>query len=589
MPVGHAVVGEPREVGHRVVGARRGGDAAAGVGGADPVADEAAVGLDGARDHGGPGGVAGEGVGAGAVVGHRDGGPAGAVGVGGVGQADVRAGIDDLVFERHGGEPVGVGGLDGDGDGLAGGGLQRGMADLAHGGRGLCGEHRVERTRRGAGLCALAGFQRDVEVAVAAGQALVEQLDGDRVGAAEQVAGGIRQGEGDRGVVLAVLDRGGLVAQLGAADVVGEDVHPVDPHVEPVVVADPGEELRDLAGVRHLEGAAQVDGRVAVLHVGQGGGDAGFPVAGGEGGRGPRRVAETGRPPASVRLGAALEEPPAARAGGQQGARVDARAGGRAPVSAEVVVERRIEQFHRVARGVANGRPWEADLVAHLVGHGAGGVAQGHGFALVRELAGPRAEDAGDAEPGGDRGRVAGDHQVAAGRQGGAGREGVLHPIGELPAGEVHRLGAGVVQLDELDERGLRIRVDVQLVDHHRGGQPPGQAGEHRSEDRGSAPAPTREPDGRQAKASWQGVQTAWVHAGRTAEPGDQTPFQGWRRGRIPGPAPACGTPGSGRAAATPAPPARAPPAAKGSTSPAGGAMELPATVPWCNWQHTRF
>ena len=98
-----------------------------------------------------------------------------------------------------------------------------------------------------------------------------------------------------------------------------------------------------------------------------------------------------------------------------------------APVSAEIVVERGIDQFDGVTRRIAHGRPWKTELVLDLVLHFALGVSQDDLISIVVKCASPGPQRA-HAEFALHCGRVLRHNGITASWQRRSGREREVDP-----------------------------------------------------------------------------------------------------------------------------------------------------------------
>ncbi|OQB79285.1 MAG: hypothetical protein BWX88_04885 [Planctomycetes bacterium ADurb.Bin126] len=163
------------------------------------------------------------------------------------------------------------------------------------------------------------------------------------------------------------------------------------------------------------------------------------------------------------------------------------RAGG--PVLPAVVGQERVDQLQRLAPAGVAGRPDPAvvDLrgragrvggsglplgpvalvgEADTVDQHSAGVAKFDLLPLVAEHPRPAAHDVAHAGVLGREGRrIGGQHEVPASRDAHV-AEGVVHALGNPPAGDVHGGAAAVVQLDVLLQRVLAGRVIHDLADH---------------------------------------------------------------------------------------------------------------------------
>ena len=128
-PCGGSIVNEVGEIRLIVVGVGDGLRISERIGEGELVADESAVRLDRRRQDGGEDRVPSDEIACGAIVHHGDVGPCGEVA--GVSFPDVGPGIDRLVFECDCADAVWIGDAGGDGNRDTGGGLGRGVGDLA--------------------------------------------------------------------------------------------------------------------------------------------------------------------------------------------------------------------------------------------------------------------------------------------------------------------------------------------------------------------------------------------------------------------------------------------------------------------------
>ena len=121
------------------------------------------------------------------------------------------------------------------------------------------------------------------------------------------------------------------------------------------------------------------------------------------------------------------------------------------------VVGKGISQFQARAAPVRVFRPAPAIIVTHLIDRVFVCVAEGDQFGVARQPV-PEIADAGHARI--QRAQVigiAGHHQIGSGRHGRAGRENEIDAFVQLPAGQVHRVGAPIEKLDPgLGRRGAR-------------------------------------------------------------------------------------------------------------------------------------
>jgi hypothetical protein len=109
LPARHAVVDVIGKVRLRVICVGNLNGRSGSVGGAQAIADESAVGLEGTGKGDGIDVVAGQLVAADAVIVHGHGGPV--IGVGGIAELDVSARIHQLVIEGYGRDAIGIGDL----------------------------------------------------------------------------------------------------------------------------------------------------------------------------------------------------------------------------------------------------------------------------------------------------------------------------------------------------------------------------------------------------------------------------------------------------------------------------------------------
>ena len=522
------VIDVEREVFPRVVRRRHGHARAAEVGGGDAVADERAVRLRG--DARGENAVAREVAGHGAVIHHRHGRPAGALEGGIRGEVlirireelrdgerergwDVRAGRIDLIFELHAAHALRVGDARGDGDWLPRLRCFGQMRDGIHRGRRERGEDGVLRAGRAEGVRRTAQFRIHGEVENVVGRHVVlrgarlrrlrKTLDANDVCALLEQRAGIEQHHvAPRIVGLFVV--GGVVesgiGRRGGLEAEARDFHAVDPDDGRVVVhhaqehgarhgagdgesfaeenravadgvvcarvgvaAHVGRHVRELRGEGHAGLGERGHGGVAVLFEKAERRDPGEPRGIlGEGRRAPRGDRRRG-------FAHAFAVAPAAAARGHVGHR-RLRGGARAPVAAEAIVERWVQQFERGAVAVRRRGPRGGVAVGEFVHGCAGGIAQFDVIAIAAQAAGPRAER-GHAVESQHRGGIAGDDGVAAGGDARARRKRVVEPLREPPVRHVHRRGGRVVELDEF--RPLRVArgVVIHLVDFHMQGR----------------------------------------------------------------------------------------------------------------------
>ena len=148
-PCRHAIVAKVSEVRRRIVAMRRGGLRKLRVSRDDAVAQELAVLLQRAGQGDGVDGIAGGGITGGAVIAHGYPIPNGLPR--GVGEAHMRAGRDNLIFQPHIEDAVGIGDFGGDDDLLAGGGGRGSMRHLTDGWRRDGSGRGIPCAGRGAG------------------------------------------------------------------------------------------------------------------------------------------------------------------------------------------------------------------------------------------------------------------------------------------------------------------------------------------------------------------------------------------------------------------------------------------------------
>ena len=394
------------------------------------------------------------------------------------------------------------------------------MRHIANGGRAVGGEDGVLRAGRGFELRRRAelGIYREVEDVVEVGiiltvrtaaqpRAFRPALDGDRVGAGDEIAGGIGEHEFAPRIIAALvsaLEVERRVRGRAGAESEARHFHAIEINDGGVVVHDAQEErgrrrARDgeLAAEANalvvdgevrgrLRGARGIDGHV---RAGIGGGELRAERDAGLSGRGGGGVAvdleETdGRgavPPCGV-LCEARGAPGIHRSRGLIGARAVAPAGSAArdvsrrrrtggrrfPVTAEVVVERRIHQFERRAVAIRRHRPGRVVAVVHFIHARVGGVAQDNVLAIAAEAASPGTERRRAPERL-HRRRIRRHHEIAAGRNRARRRGGEykVHCAAEPPVAEVHGRAERIVQFDELRADAVVRRVVENLVDLH--------------------------------------------------------------------------------------------------------------------------
>ena len=251
------------------IGHGHGGSA---VRGADAVAHQPAVGLQGARHRHGENAVTGEGVAILAVVLHRQAGPAG--GVGGVHLPDVAPWIHHLILRRHGGHPLRIGYPGRDHHRHACGWQSRRVGHLPDRGRrgngiggvllpwGAIGRHREPQLRIDEEVRTAQDHQRQ-HVRPALEHAL-------GVGNGDLVFPGQRRfrdiGDGHAGSVIS--------GRAGGAHI-HRHRHAVQPGHHGIVRAQPQRHRGRHLPRRDGEGAPQENAPIAVLHARDGGGDIG--------------------------------------------------------------------------------------------------------------------------------------------------------------------------------------------------------------------------------------------------------------------------------------------------------------------------
>ena len=120
------------------------------------------------------------------------------------------------------------------------------------------------------------------------------------------------------------------------------------------------------------------------------------------------------------------------------------------PGSTAGIVGVRIHQFQTAAAAIGPLAPAAAVGVVQLVSDIVIGIAQGDGFATAGQTAAPGSQRRGSRMQRGERGGIPGHHQITARRDAGGGREIEPDAVTELPAAEIHRGGAFVIQFDPL-------------------------------------------------------------------------------------------------------------------------------------------